>query len=120
MSVMRACSESMRRRAGGATVLGRHRAMKRKLVSIVIAGGAGVVGLLGGQFHHPHDASYLGDTCEQVMERWAKKLDLPCVIRLPFSHTEDSMGLINGRKLELQTHADGRWSITWAKAKAMG
>lgn len=73
----------------------------------------GVVAIIGGQFPHTNHADFMGRSCTQVLSHWAGRLGVPCIARLPFSHVDDQMGLINGRQLQLDADASGRWSITW-------
>lgn len=79
----------------------------------------GVVAIVGGQFPHTNHADFMGNTCLQVLAHWAERLKVPCITRLPFSHLDDQMGLMNGRELELDAQAEGRWSITWTEREPL-
>lgn len=72
----------------------------------------GVVGLLGGAFHHTPHEDYGGPTINEILAQWAERLQVPCVARLPFGHLDDQMVMLNGVPAQLEA-AGNRWSLTW-------
>lgn len=74
----------------------------------------GIVGLLGGSFHHTPPNEYGGPTVDDVLATWAVRLNVPCISRLPFGHMDDPMVLLCGRTVELAAAENGSWSLTWS------
>lgn len=73
----------------------------------------GVVGLLGGSFHHTSQNDYGGPTVDDVLATWATRLHIPCLSRLPFGHMDDPMVLLCGSVVALDAAENGSWSLTW-------
>ncbi|MGC8780554.1 MAG: LD-carboxypeptidase [Anaerolineae bacterium] len=79
----------------------------------------GVVGLLGGAFHHQVAADYGGPTVDEILADWADRLGVPTIGRLPFGHMEDPLVLRAGAVVELEAWADGRWRLGWPADQEM-
>ncbi len=77
----------------------------------------GVVGLLGGAFHHQVAADYGGPTVDEILADWANRLAVPAICRLPFGHMEDPLVLRTGVTVEMEAGADGRWRLSWPAAQ---
>jgi len=73
----------------------------------------GIVGLLGGSFHHQVAADYGGPTVDEILADWAARLAVPTICRLPFGHMDDPMVIAAGVPAEMAAAADGHWHIRW-------
>ncbi len=71
----------------------------------------GVVALLGGSFTHSERPEYLGPSMEEVLARWAAKLRVPTLVRLPYGHHDDALVLPYNADTRVNLHADGAWSL---------
>ena len=75
----------------------------------------GVAGLLGGSFHHQPPADYGGPTVDDILSKWAGRLNVPAIAHLPFGHMDDQMVIPCGVSADIEAAPDGRWSVTWAE-----
>lgn len=71
----------------------------------------GVVGLLCGSFHHENPADYGGPSIDEVLARWAERLQLPMVVRVPFGHIDDQLVIPQGARTTLEARPDGHWRV---------
>jgi len=71
----------------------------------------GIVGLIGGAFHHQIEADYGGPTVDEVLASWAARLSVPTLARLPFGHLDDQLVLPCGAPATLSASEDGRWQL---------
>lgn len=72
----------------------------------------GVRALACGSFCHSVDNDYGGPTVDEVLSRWADKLGIPVISRLPYGHMDDPMGIPNGRQCRLAATPEA-WSLAW-------
>lgn len=70
----------------------------------------GIRGLAGGFFTYTEKNDYAGPHVDAVLARWAGRLGVPCVDRLPFGHLDDHLVLPTGRQAVLDVRR-GRWSL---------
>jgi len=72
----------------------------------------GVVALLGCSFTHEERGEYLGPSIDEVLARWAARLRIPTLARLPFGHMDDALVLPYRAAISISLGTDGRWSLT--------
>jgi muramoyltetrapeptide carboxypeptidase len=83
------------------------------LMQLHLAGAlAGVVGLVGGNFHHKERPDYDGPTADEVLAAWAHRLRVPGLSRMPFGHLDDGLAMPCGRAVALDCREDGSWRLT--------
>jgi muramoyltetrapeptide carboxypeptidase len=70
----------------------------------------GVRGIVGGFFTHTEKSDYSGPAMAEVLARWAARLRVPAITRLPFGHLDDHLVLPTGRRARLSVRR-GRWSL---------
>lgn len=73
----------------------------------------GVAGLIGGAFHHQPHADYGGPTVGDIFARWAERLQVPAIARLPFGHMDDPLVVPCGVPVAFEARADGKWSLVY-------
>ncbi len=71
----------------------------------------GVAAIIGGAFTYKERSDYEGPTCDEVLAAWAKRLNVPCISRMPFGHIEDGLAMPGGRTVELIAKEDGTWTM---------
>jgi muramoyltetrapeptide carboxypeptidase len=74
---------------------------------------SGVRGLVGGSSSYRETEDYGGPTIDEVLLSWAKRLQVPCISRLPFGHLEDAMVVPNQWQVRLEAKTSGRWLLEW-------
>lgn len=79
----------------------------------------GVVGLIGGSFHHTPHADYGGPSVDEILTQWAERLQVPALARMPFGHMDDPMVLVCGVPATLEARAGGDWSLAWEKGELL-
>ena len=73
----------------------------------------GVVALVGGAFPHQEKEDYIGPGTDDILARWAHRLGVPGLSRLPFGHLDDHLVVPSGRKVAI-TADEGRWRISFS------
>ncbi len=66
----------------------------------------GVVALVTNAFPAELPAGYQGPSAQQIITRWAERLELPAIMALPFGHHPDPLALPCGRRASLSVTAD--------------
>ncbi len=74
----------------------------------------GVVALLGGSFTHEERGDYLGPSIDEVLAKWAARLRIPTLARLPYGHMDDALVLPYRAATSISLRGDGQWSVAIA------
>lgn len=78
----------------------------------------GIVGIVGGAFPHQEKADYVGPGIDEILARWAHRLGVPGLSRLPFGHIDDHLVVPSGRHTAISAD-EGRWQIAFSPRRGI-